>query len=308
MLPVRWPTVSATILTHRAVDPTPRALESVRGRVRVSGEGVADGRAEPERHPMASTAVRRPWWQPSWSMGATLSVNAGTYWVLDQELEEGTMARESLRILAIGAHLDDIELGCGGSLARAVRSGHCVHMICLSDSSYTNFDGSVLRTREEARREGQAAADALGCEKLEVLDFPTKDIPDDSRVVEALDERISEFRPDLIFTHWPFDTHQAHRGTALATIAAARRNNTILMYDPVFPSGRSFVGFRPQVYIDITDAIDGKLESLRCHDSQYRKYGDQWIDAVQSRARFRGYEMGTTFAEAFEVVRMEMHL
>lgn len=211
-----------------------------------------------------------------------------------------------MNILAIGAHLDDIELGCGGTLARAARAGHGVRMICLSDSAYANYDGQVLRTQEEAAREGCAAATALGCSELEILDFPTKDIPDDSRVVEALDQRMSEIRPDYIFTHWPFDTHQAHRGTALATIAAARRHNTILMYDPVFPAGRSFVGFRPQVYIDISDAIDRKLEALRCHESQYRKYGDQWIDAVSARARFRGYEMGTRFAEAFEVVRMEL--
>ncbi|HEX7118634.1 MAG TPA: PIG-L deacetylase family protein [Longimicrobiales bacterium] len=213
-----------------------------------------------------------------------------------------------LKVLAIGAHLDDIELGCGGALARAARAGHCIRMICLSHSAYTDFDGNVLRTREEALREGRAAAETLGCGELEILDFPTKDIPDDSRVVEALDARITEFRPDLIFTHWPFDTHQAHRGAALATIAAARRHNTILMYDPVFPAGRSFVGFRPQVYVDITDAIDGKLEALRRHESQYRKYGDEWIHAVQARARFRGYEMGTEFAEAFEVVRMELEL
>ncbi|MFS8638233.1 MAG: PIG-L family deacetylase [Gemmatimonadota bacterium] len=182
-----------------------------------------------------------------------------------------------------------------------------------SDDLSVGFQLHELRRRRAAHargalREGYAAAEALGCNELEVLDFPTKDIPDDSRVVEALDKRISEFKPDVIFTHWPFDTHQAHRGAALATIAAARRHNTILMYDPVFPAGRSFVGFRPQVYIDITDAIEGKLESLRKHESQYRKYGDQWIEAVRARARFRGYEMGTAFAEAFEVVRMEIHL
>lgn len=211
-----------------------------------------------------------------------------------------------MRILAIGAHLDDIELGCGGTLARAVRAGHCVKMICLSDSAYTNYDGTVLRTREEAIREGRMAAESLGCNELEILDFPAKDIPDDSRVVEALDERINDFKPDHIFTHWPFDTHQAHRGTGLATIAAARRHNTILMYDPVFPSGRSFVGFRPQIYVDITDAIDKKIEALRHHESQYRKYGDEWVEAVRARARFRGYEMGAEFAEAFEAVRLEL--
>src|SRR5690606_42045890 len=52
----------------------------------------------------------------------------------------GMIGRKELRVLAIGAHLDDIELGCGGALVRAARAGHCVRMICLSDSSYTNYD------------------------------------------------------------------------------------------------------------------------------------------------------------------------
>lgn len=213
-----------------------------------------------------------------------------------------------MKILAIGAHLDDIELGCGGTLARAAKGGHRVQMLCLSDSAYANFDGTVLRTREEAVREGRLAAATLGSCALEILDFPTKDIHDDSAVVEALDERVATFAPDIVFTHWPFDTHQAHRGTALATISAARYRNTILMYDPVFPSGRSYVGFRPQIYVDITGQIEEKLTALRCHESQYRKYGDEWIDAVRARARFRGYEMGREYAEAFEVVRMELPL
>jgi LmbE family N-acetylglucosaminyl deacetylase len=213
-----------------------------------------------------------------------------------------------MRILAIGAHLDDIELGCGGGTGAGERAGARV-----PDDLPLAFGLRQLRRHGPAHArggggEGRAAAEALGCGHLEVLDFPTKDIRDESRVVEAIDERIQAFGPDVIFTHWPFDTHQAHRGTGLATISAARRSNTILMYDPVFPSGRSFVGFRPQVYVDITDALEQKLESLRRHESQYLKYGDDWIDAVRARARFRGYEMGAEYGEAFEVVRMELSL
>ncbi len=238
--------------------------------------------------------------------GDAVRADGRRYLVLSRPLDPRAAAAR--RVLAVGAHLDDIELGCGGTLARAAAEGHCVRMICLSDSAYTDFEGRVLRTRAEAWREGLAAADALGCGDLEILDFPTKDVPDGSEVVEALDRRIAAFRPDVIFTHWPFDTHQAHRGAALATISASRRQNTILMYDPVFPAGRSFVGFRPQVYVDISEAIDRKLEALRRHGSQYRKYGEDWIEGVRTRARFRGYEMETSYAEAFELVRMELVL
>lgn len=211
-----------------------------------------------------------------------------------------------MRIVAIGAHLDDIELACGGTLARAVQAGHQVKMICLTGSAYTNYDGRVLRTQEVAVEEGRVAASLLGVGDFEILDFPTKDVPYDSRTVEAIDRRISEFQPDTIFTHWPFDTHQAHRASSLSTISAARRFNTIFLYEPIPPSGRSYVAFRPQLYVDITPFQEVKEASLRAHRSQYEKYGEEWIEAVRGRALLRGFEMGTKYAEAFEVVRMEL--
>ena len=65
-------------------------------------------------------------------------------------------------IVAIGAHLDDIELAAGGTLAKAVRDGHDVHMIVMSQSGYTDYDGNVKRTNEIAMQEGKNAAKVLG--------------------------------------------------------------------------------------------------------------------------------------------------
>jgi LmbE family N-acetylglucosaminyl deacetylase len=210
-----------------------------------------------------------------------------------------------VKIFAIGAHLDDVEIGCGGSIARAVERGHEVKMLVLSDSSYTKYDGTVYRTVEEGLEEGPKAAAILGIHDLEVLDFPTKDVPFHSSVIEAMEERMDEFRPDVLLTHWPFDTHQAHRNTGLSTLSAARYYTSLLMYEPMMPAGRSFVGFRPQVYVDISPYIDRKLDALRAHGSQLRKYGDAWLQAVESRCRLRGFEMGVEYAEAFEAVRFE---
>ncbi len=213
-----------------------------------------------------------------------------------------------MKVVAIGAHLDDIELACGGTLARAVQAGHEVKMVILSQSDYTNYDGRIMRRAEIAVSEGTNAALALGVTDVDILDFPTKDIPYDSRVVESLDQRISEFNPDLIFCHWPFDTHQAHKNSSLSTISASRYFNSILMYEPITPSGRSYVGFRPQFYVDISDQIDQKIDALKAHETEYKKYGDAWLGAVKARAQHRGYEMGVQFAEAFEVMRFELKL
>ncbi len=213
-----------------------------------------------------------------------------------------------MKILAVGAHLDDIELACGGTLAKAIANKHDVKMIVMSKSGYSNYDGKVLRTEEKAVLEGRDAAHVLGVKNIEILDYNTKDIPYHSRVIEALDERIQEYKPDVIFTHWIFDTHQAHEGVAKSTITAARRHNNIYMYEPIYPAGRSYMGFRPQMYIDIGGFEEQKLDALRMHKTEYNKFGDQWIEGTKARAAYRGYEMGKLYAEAFEIVRCELIL
>ena len=132
-----------------------------------------------------------------------------------------------MKILAVGAHLDDIEIACGGTLAKAIKNGHEVKTLIMSKSGYTNKEGEVQRTDESAVKEGTEALNILGVRDIEILDFETKDIPFHSSVVNAIDLCISKYNPDIIFTHHPFDTHQAHVGVSNATIAAARRKNTI---------------------------------------------------------------------------------
>lgn len=212
-----------------------------------------------------------------------------------------------MKILAVGAHLDDIELACGGTILRALDHGHQVKMVVMSKSGYKNYDGKVMRTDEVATREGHEATKVLGVDDFDILDFDNKDIDYHSSTIEPLDMRIQEYQPDIIFTHWPFDTHQAHVGTAKSTITAARRHNTIYLYEPIAPSGRSYVAFRPQAYVDIGPYIERKIEALKKHETEYKKFGEGWIEGVRARAVYRGYEMGVQFGEAFEVLRCELN-
>ena len=126
--------------------------------------------------------------------------------------------------------------------------------------------------------------------------------------INKLDKIINDIQPDITFTHFVFDTHQDHIRTAQSTLSAARKQNTILLYEPINPSGRGYMPFHAQVYFDISDTIKNKIDSLKAHKSQYRKYGDSWIEGVTSRAKFRGFEMGVEYAECFELVRMEVKL
>jgi LmbE family N-acetylglucosaminyl deacetylase len=212
-----------------------------------------------------------------------------------------------MKILAIGSHLDDIELACGGTLAKAVKGGHEVLMLSMTTSEYKNFDGKVLRTSAEALNEGKEAAKIIGA-KLEILNFPIKNIAYNGDTVEAIDKVITRFKPDYILTHWIHDTHQDHQNTALASISAARRHPNILMYEPFPPSGRSYDAFRPQIYSDITDTLNTKIKSLKAHKSQHKKYGQEWIEAVIGRGKMRGFESNYGYAETFELVRMDLKI
>jgi LmbE family N-acetylglucosaminyl deacetylase len=214
-----------------------------------------------------------------------------------------------MKILAIGAHIDDVEIGCGGTLAEAGRSGWETHILVLSESDYSGPGGEVLRTREQAVQEGREAARHLGVFRMEILDFPTLDIPYNHASVEAVESHLRRLRPDVILAHWPHDTHQDHRTVSLATISAARYFNSILFYEPMTPSGRSYSPFRPQTYVSLgSEAVAAKRNALCAHQSQYKKYGDLWLEAVMARGVHRGYEIGVSHAECFETLRWKWDL
>jgi LmbE family N-acetylglucosaminyl deacetylase len=206
-------------------------------------------------------------------------------------------------VLAIGAHADDVEIGCGGTVALHVKNGDKVIIVIMAESSYTYYDGKVLRTKEEGVLEEESAAKILGA-KLINLGFKTKEVPYSAESVEAINEIIDKYEIDIIYTHWYHDTHQDHRRTTQAVLSAGRYVKDILMYEPEYPAGRSYSGFHSQYYVDITATFEIKMEALKRHESQIKKYGDDLLEAVEARARHRGYEIGNKYAECFEVLRL----
>jgi len=208
-----------------------------------------------------------------------------------------------MRIIAIGAHLDDIEIASAGLIADAVTEGNTVKMLVMSKC---NWQGE----KNVRVRESKNAANILGVDDLEILDFSDGEIPYNSNSVNAIEKRVNEFKPDIILTHWPYDTHQDHQRVSHASISACRYYNKILLYEPMMPSGRSYKGFRNQFYYPVSrEGVKKKKEALMAYKSQYKKYGKKvWTDAVQSRGRYRGYEISNDYAECFEVMRWELDL
>ncbi|WP_255149578.1 PIG-L deacetylase family protein [Halorarius halobius] len=199
------------------------------------------------------------------------------------------------RVLALGAHPDDVEIGVGGTLAKHADCGAEVTVAVLT---------SFPENTEDARwAEAERAAEALGVD-IELLDVPADRRRFERPLVGRLDDLLGRYDPDAVFTHWLHDSHQDHVNLTRAVLAATRKNRrSVYMYEPMTPGGIVAESFDPQLYVDVSATVDRKFAALRAHASQVAKHGDGWLDGIEGRSRFRGFQVGTTHAEAFEVVK-----
>jgi len=199
-------------------------------------------------------------------------------------------ANRPRRILAIGAHPDDIEIACGGTLARLRDEGHQVKALILTLGD-RGGDGHIRRL------EAANGARFLGLNELTQLNLPDTCLEMDP-VRQAIEDKIAAFHPDIVLTHSEHDRHQDHRIVHHATLQAARRVNTILCYE----SPSTTLDFRPELFIEIGDYVDVKIESIREHRNQARKpYVDDAL--VRAQALVRGEQAKTRYAEGFEIQR-----
>ena len=198
-----------------------------------------------------------------------------------------------MRALAFGAHPDDIEVGMGGTIAKYSKKKYDMFMVI-----------AAIPNKKEVRwKEAKNAAKILGAE-LVILDIDPDKIIFSRELVRRFDEAIREYSPDIVYTHWNHDSHQDHVAVANAVIASTRKNNcSLYMYEQTIPGGIVPYGFRTQSFVDISEVIDTKVDSIMAHKSQVGINGEWWLYGVKGRAMYRGYQINVKYAEAFEVVK-----
>ncbi|MHA1286376.1 MAG: PIG-L deacetylase family protein [Candidatus Thorarchaeota archaeon] len=196
-------------------------------------------------------------------------------------------------ILAIGAHPDDIELGCGGTLKLFSSKPECsVYALVLSDGEMGGRPG-------DRRKETLESTGILDIEEVLFGDLPDTKIGEGIETISVIEDVVERIKPDLILTHSPKEGHQDHRNTALATYSAGRNVTSILSYET--PSNLLY--FSPQYFVNIEDSIDAKIESLKKHYTQSDK---DYLEtqAILGLAKYRGYQANVNYAEAYEVYRI----
>jgi LmbE family N-acetylglucosaminyl deacetylase len=208
-----------------------------------------------------------------------------------------TAKSAGMKVVCVGGHPDDPESGCGGTLARYVEAGNRVTIIYLTRGEAgirgkSHDEAAAIRTAE-----AEAACKILGAKPVFAGQIDGATELNKARVDSLRDLLMAE-APDMVFTHWPIDTHMDHQIAGLLTyrtwVAAQRR---FQLYFMEVDLGAQTQNFHPTDYVDITGVREKKKAALFAHKSQDG-------EGIYSRhhevmENFRGRESGVPAAEAF---------
>ena len=219
----------------------------------------------------------------------------------------------SKTVLVVAAHSDDEALGCGGTIAKHVRSGDNVYVIFMADG----VSSRVSSTQKEHLNRSESASNAmriLGIKEAFSLGFPDNKM--DSipllDIVQGLEAVLADLRPSIIYTHHHGDLNVDHRVTHQAVMTACRpvpgcSVRDILCFEVLSatewntPSQLSFI---PNYFVDISNTLDTKIDALHAYASEMRSTPhSRSINNVINQAHYRGNCVGVDAAEAYMLAR-----
>lgn len=225
-----------------------------------------------------------------------------------------------LDILAIGAHPDDVELGCGGTLAKEIAAGKRTGIIDLTRGELGTRGSAEIR-----KREAKAAAGVLGVIVRDNMNFPDGFLVNDKAHQLELVKMIRKYRPEIVFANAIDDRHPDHaKGSKLVSdacfLSGLVKIKTELEGEEQLPWRPRQVlhyiqwkNLKPDVVIDISGFIDKKMEAVLAYKSQFYNpdsnepdspiSGKSFIETVKARSRDLGMMVGTDYAEGFTTER-----
>jgi len=205
-----------------------------------------------------------------------------------------------MNILAIGAHPDDIEYGCGGTLLKLRKQKD--NNIYFFVATHGDFSGGPEVRIDEQKN----AADSLGVKKLYWGGFMDTQLEMNRDLIGEIEFVIKRCSPDIIFVNYPDDTHQDHRALAECTIVASRYCRKVLFYEDYTSQN-----YDPDIFVDIGDVLEEKVGLLGIHKSQVERVYPTSLDMVESVraiANFRGFQAKVKYAEGFCALRYLMDM
>ncbi|WP_186328372.1 PIG-L deacetylase family protein [Paenibacillus sp. 32O-W] len=218
-----------------------------------------------------------------------------------------------MKVLAIGAHPDDIEISCAGTLAKMVEAGHEVVLCHASDGDKGHYEIPASELVPIRRREAEQAGAVINSRVVSLGLRDGEIWPEQEEIRLKFIDLMCTVQPDLVITHAPNDYMPDHNAlsrivfdtTFLATLPGASRQHKPAAKVPAlyYMDNLSGIDFQPTLYVDITATFGTKLEMLKKHQSQlvWLKNHDNVdiLDSVMTMNKFRGMQAGCAYAEGF---------
>ncbi len=222
-----------------------------------------------------------------------------------------------MNILAVGAHPDDIEINCAGTLARFAEQGHPVTIAVFTCGDMGDLEAPPDQLAATRKREAEASASQIGARLLwpgvtDELVFPNEE--QRSIMIDLL----READPDVIITHSPNDYHPDHCYVSQLVFDSYFQKGLPHIPNQKRPACRfgqaqiyhmdnlGGINFVPVEYVDITSVFEIKKKMLECHESQVKPMKElantDMTQMIEVQARFRGFAAGCAMAEAFRRV------
>lgn len=212
-------------------------------------------------------------------------------------LQGEEQVERKLNIICVGAHPGDPEFGCGGTLAKYSDAGHSVSILYLTrgeagDPSKTFNESAALRTKE-----AEAA-----CAILKAKPIFAGQIDANTELNKASIEKITKLilaeKPDIVFTHWPLDTHPDHQIAGLLALNAwVNSGQQFYLYYYEVNTGSETLEFKATEYVDISGVRERKKAAMFSHKTQNPE--EVYNTFFKAMEEFRGLEAGVKAAEAF---------
>jgi len=215
-----------------------------------------------------------------------------------------------MKILVLAPHPDDEVVGCGGTIAKYAKKRDEVYL-CIVTKGYTpDWSEKVLKNRP---KEVEKVNKILGIRKTYFLDFPTVklDTISQKKLNDSIFEVVAQVKPEIVYMPHKGDLNKDHRLVFEATLVATRpvgehKVRKMLSYETLSSTewGNPIAVFIPNVYIDVSETIERKIEAMKVYESEMKPYPHpRSLEVVDALAKKRGSEVGVKCAEAFMLIK-----
>lgn len=205
------------------------------------------------------------------------------------------------KILIVGAHYDDAELGAGASAARFVSEGKEVYKVTLTDTEVISKDMDLNITPDRVRDNSRCACDILGVKEVYLTQSKYGQLEYSQNIMQEIEHEIISREIDTCIFHFDADYNTDHLAASKICKTASRHCQNILMFqsNPYIISE----AFYPNFFIDVTNYIELKRQALSCYDSEHNRQGNLFETNIE-RNKIWGYGNHVKYAEGFVAIKM----